>query len=309
MIRLKGSTQFRARLVGSVLSSKSVAITNIRESEEAPGLREFEVSFLKLVEKITNGTRISINSSGTAISFKPGLISGGTIEHDCNGTGRSVGYFLEGVVPLCLFSKKPTRITFTGVTSDDIDICIETLNAVTIPLLSRFGLEELPQIKMVRRGCPPDGKGVVSFACPIVRELKAVQLTDVGYVKKVRGVAHAVRVSPQFANRMVDTCRSILNNFLPDVYINTDHAKGSAVSEFTGPGFGIFLFAETTNGFFYGAKRTADRKIASKEDDCVIERKDVEALTDPEELGLNVAKQLCEEIARGGCVDTSLNLY
>ena len=44
---------------------------------------------------------------------------------------------------------------------------------------------------------------VVEFFCPTVRKLGPVHLVDPGYVKRVRGVAHAIRVSPQFANRMV----------------------------------------------------------------------------------------------------------
>ena len=37
----------------------------------------------------------------------------------------------------------------------------------------------------------------------------------------------AVRVSPVICNRIVESARSILNKFLPDIYIYTDHHKGS----------------------------------------------------------------------------------
>lgn len=37
---------------------------------------------------------------------------------------------------------------------------------------------------------------------------------------------YSVRVSPQMANRMVESARGILNKFLPDIYIYTDHMKG-----------------------------------------------------------------------------------
>lgn len=49
------------------------------------------------------------------MSMEPGVIVGGSaIEHDCTATGRSVGYFIEGILPLCMFSKRPVRITFYG---------------------------------------------------------------------------------------------------------------------------------------------------------------------------------------------------
>ncbi len=39
--------------------------------------------------------------------------------------------------------------------------------------------------------------------------------------------SHCVRVNPSMANRMVDSARSILNKYLPDVYIYTDVVKGT----------------------------------------------------------------------------------
>lgn len=47
-------------------------------------------------------------------------------------------------------------------------------------------------------------------------------------VKRIRGTACSVRVSPAIANRIVESAKSVLLNFLPDVYIHTDHCKGSA---------------------------------------------------------------------------------
>ena len=42
----------------------------------------------------------------------------------------------------------------------------------------------------------------------------------------MRGLAYSTRVSPQTANRMVDSARGLLNHWIPDVYIYTDHYKG-----------------------------------------------------------------------------------
>lgn len=36
-----------------------------------------------------------------------------------------------------------------------------------------------------------------------------------------------MRVNPAMANRMVDSARSVLNSYLPDVYIYTDAIKGA----------------------------------------------------------------------------------
>ncbi len=39
--------------------------------------------------------------------------------------------------------------------------------------------------------------------------------------------SYCVRVNPSMANRLVDSARSILNQYLPDVYIYTDIVKGT----------------------------------------------------------------------------------
>lgn len=37
---------------------------------------------------------------------------------------------------------------------------------------------------------------------------------------------HAVRVSPQFSNRMIEAARSVLNRYIPDIYLYSDVYKG-----------------------------------------------------------------------------------
>jgi RNA 3'-terminal phosphate cyclase-like protein len=77
-----------------------------------------------------------------------------------------------------------------------------------------------------KRGAAPAGGGEVLFKCGVVAALKPITLLEEGRVKRIRGVAYTTRCSPQMGNRMVDKARSILNNFIPDVYIYTDHYKG-----------------------------------------------------------------------------------
>jgi RNA 3'-terminal phosphate cyclase (RTC), insert domain len=47
------------------------------------------------------------------------------------------------------------------------------------------------------------GGGEVQLSLPTVRALPPVSLLQEGMVKRVRGVAHSMRVSPQNSNRMV----------------------------------------------------------------------------------------------------------
>ena len=54
-LRFEGSQTFRYRIVAAVLSGKNIRIERIRETDDQPGLQEFEASFLRLIEKLSDG--------------------------------------------------------------------------------------------------------------------------------------------------------------------------------------------------------------------------------------------------------------
>ncbi|XP_072904437.1 RNA 3'-terminal phosphate cyclase-like protein isoform X2 [Hemitrygon akajei] len=286
-LRWEGARFLRLRLTLATLSGRSVRIAAIRSQEMEPGLRDFEASFIRLMDKVTNGSRIEINETGTTLYYQPGLLHGGTVEHDCHPQ-RSIGYYLEALLCLAPFCKRPLKAILKGVTNDQTDPSVDTLKATALPLMKRFGIDgEGFELKVVRRGMPPGGGGEIFFSCPVRRFLKPIQLTDPGKIKRIRGVAYSVRVSPQMANRIVDSARSILNKFIPDIYIYTDHMKGANSGK--SPGFGLSLVAETTNGTVLSAELVSN---PSGQGSPVL----------PEDLGKNCAKLLLEEIYRGGCV-------
>ena len=84
LVKYHGSNFLKQRLILSTLSGKPVQIVDIRHDDDEPGLRGYEVSLIRLFDKITNGTEIDINKSGTAVSFRPGLLHGGLVTHDCS---------------------------------------------------------------------------------------------------------------------------------------------------------------------------------------------------------------------------------
>uniref|UniRef100_A0A7N8XG75 RNA 3'-terminal phosphate cyclase-like protein n=1 Tax=Mastacembelus armatus TaxID=205130 RepID=A0A7N8XG75_9TELE len=285
-----GCNFFRQRLVLSTLSGKRVKIKNIRSRDDDPGLRDFEASLIRLLDKVTNGSRIEINQTGTVLFYQPGLLYGGCVEHDCNPQ-RSIGYYLEALLMLAPFMKTSLKATLRGVTNDPTDPTVDLLKSTALPLMKKFGIDgDGFELKVVKRGMAPGGGGEVVFTCPVRRTIRPVQLTDPGKIKRIRGVAYSVRVSPQMANRIVDSARGVLNHFLPDIYIYTDHMKGANSGK--SPGFGLTLVAETLNGCFLSAEMTS---TPQGQGDPVL----------PEDLGRNCAKLLLEEVYRGGCVDSS----
>lgn len=78
----EGCNFFRQRLVLATLSSRPVRINGIRADSDEPGLKgvyhlpaqcrycfmmfsaEFEAGFIRLLDKLTNGSRIEVNETG-----------------------------------------------------------------------------------------------------------------------------------------------------------------------------------------------------------------------------------------------------
>ncbi|PSC69440.1 18S rRNA biogenesis RCL1, partial [Micractinium conductrix] len=304
MLRFRGSQCFRQRLVCATISGRPIRIDDIRTDDQNPGLRDYEASLLRLIEKITNGCIIEINETGTSLRYKPGFVAGGgqSQEHDC-GTSRAIGWFLEPLALIALWGKKPLTITLRGITNDSTDCGVDVWRTVTLPLLRTLtGAEDGFELKVVRRGAPPLGGGQVIVRLPVVKHLPPISLTDEGMVKRIRGVAYSARVSPQASNRMVDGARTILNELLADVYIFTDHMTGPASG--LSPGFGITLVAETTSGRLLAAEAAAALEGGGA-GAAAAAGDGGEAGVVPEDIGQRAAHLLLEEVQRGGVVDSS----
>lgn len=118
ILRFSSHRHLRQRLLLSVLSGKSIRVDGIRSEDVHVGLREYEINLLRLVEKVTNGSTIEISVTGTSFLFHPGVLPGGSYQHTCH-VGRSIGYYLEILVPLGPFCKKPLEVTLNGVTGEE----------------------------------------------------------------------------------------------------------------------------------------------------------------------------------------------
>ena len=104
-IRYTGAADFRQRILLATLTGRPVRIDGIRSDEAEVGLRDFEASFLRLVEKVVNGCEVVINETGTALRYKPGIIVGGEgLVHDCGTLAASAT-----LCSLCSSSRRRAR--------------------------------------------------------------------------------------------------------------------------------------------------------------------------------------------------------
>ena len=324
-----GTVQFRLRIALSILSCRPLLIKNIRPDDiDSPGLRSYEVSFLRLIDSITNGSRLEINTTGTQIRFVPGVLTGGEVLHHCPTKGendddyhdddnnnnnnnnnnnilsvRSIGWFLEGILPLAPFGKEPLHIQFTGITDGacHVDPSVDYFKSSVLPLMKLFGIgidafdadvfsPQSPRIDIKRRGAAPAGGGLVELYCPVIKELKSIDYMDPGKFQRVRGTCISCKVvSSSMAARVAYACKGVLMKLIPDVWIHTDAHTVKHHQCGPSPGLSCVLWASSTTGVIMTAEccRTAARQL-------------------PEDLGTQAAVYLLDEIRKGGCIDTNM---
>jgi len=320
-----GAVQFRQRLAVSILSQRPLLIKNIRSDALEPGLRPYEISFLRLLDLITNGSRIEINATGTQLRFAPGILTGGEVEHDCpvgdsddstqnrpnddddNDPSqlqyRSIGWFLEGILPLAPFGKSNLTVIWTGITDGTCcqqdDPSVDYFKASALPLLGHFGIVAStdmmesntgPEIAILQRGAAPLGGGRVRFHCPLVRQLeKPIDWTDVGKIKRIRGNAvSCTLVSSSSTARVAYAAKGLLQRLIPDVWIHTDVHTRKQHQCGPSPALTVHLTAQSTTGVVM----TVEANLKQREL--------------PEDLGQRVAAKLLQEVQQAGCVDTDL---
>ncbi|GAA5963509.1 hypothetical protein JCM8115_003392 [Rhodotorula mucilaginosa] len=308
VLSFKGHARLRHRLVLSLLSRRPVRIDRIRPDDDEPGLKAHEVSFLRLIEKLTQGSRLEISYTGTSLLFHPGTIQNGQVTHSCphEGEGRAVGWYLEPLLALAPFGKKDLVLTLRGVTTNAVDPSVDTIRTSGLPHLAMFLDRDGVELRITKRGHPPLGGGEVTFTCPSVRTIKSgFEFTNVGRIAKIRGIAHSVRVSPQLANRLVAAARSVLNRYIPDVYIYSDVYRGEDSGK--SPGYAITLVATSTSHVIHSAEASSCPPPSKPSSSTPTSTTDSSSQgwtpPVPEDLGLLAARQLLAEIKRGGCCD------
>lgn len=99
----------------------------------------------------------------------------------------------------------------------------------------------------------------------------------------------SLRVSPTIANRMVDKAKSVMLNYIPDVYFTVDHPKGKLCGK--SPGFGANIVASTTTGIILTADSVSPPFVGQR--------------ITAEEVADNAISAILEELWRGGCIDSS----
>lgn len=126
-----------------------------------------------------------------------------------------------------MFSKTSLNIHLKGITNDEYDSSVDSIQQELIPLLKeRYGFDNELYVKIITRGYYPGGGGDVHVIIPSIRTLKQVNLMEKGYVKRVRGICAGTKINPATLNTVASKVREVFNDYIADVWIFTDMFKG-----------------------------------------------------------------------------------
>lgn len=252
----EGHYNFRLRVVMATLAGRPIKITKIRSLDMNPGLRDEEVSFLRLMEAITNGSHIEISYTGTTVVYRPGIVIGGKHVHNCPTT-TIIGYFLEPMLYLAPFSKQKFSIVFKGITNyTPTGPGVDLIKWGFLPLLEKFGVRECA-VHINKRGLAPIGGGEVHLMCDLlIANPITFHAIDPPKFSAIRGVAYLTRVSPLTVNRMIDSARKVLRPTGVEVNITADVWRGENAGK--SPGWGLTLVAELKRGWRMSAENVGE---------------------------------------------------
>lgn len=241
----KGAKYFRLRIMYSLLTMSPIEISDIRSTSLNVGVTPSEVCFLRLIEKITNGSKVYINQTGSMIRLTPGTVTnnyGESFEFECD-TSRGISYYLEGLFPICLFGKESLNVVLTGCTDNQEDISIDCMKAVYQSIVEKIVVGDACDIQIKSKSLAPDNSGKVQIKIPIVKFIEPFTWTYSGKIKKIKG--HCLTVNCNLSKKVIDETRVIFNNILNEVWIE----KLSLNSHKKTPGLALSLWGETTEGF------------------------------------------------------------
>ena len=108
-----------------------------------------------------------------------------------------------------------------GLSNTLQDESVDAFRAAAIPLLNACGFSV--SITAKQRAVGPEGKAAAQLRLESLRAIeKPVKMTEEGLVRRIRGVAWTVNMSPQHATLAFSSAKGVLLKLLADVQIFTD---------------------------------------------------------------------------------------
>jgi len=280
-----GGQILRTSISLSALTMKPVRISKIRAGRPKPGLRRQHLTGIQLTGKLVDASIEGLEVGSTEISFSPQKRRSGSFSIDV-GTAGSISLILQAVLPPAVLAPEPVVFQVSGGTDVKWSPPVDYMRNVFTQVLSRFG--PTVEIEQKKRGHYPRGGGEVVCRVTPVNELKPLNLVDFGDVSAVNGISHCVRLPSHVADRQASSAEQVIQEEL-DIEVSIETESYSKHNDnHLGPGSGIVLWADGSNGTRVGSDRLGEKGERA------------------ERVGTKAAEQLVNEVSMGKAIDSHL---
>jgi len=262
LITIDGSIGYgqvlRSAIALSALTLQPIKVTNIRAGRPRPGLMPQHLSGIKTVAEFCNAELRGAQYGSMEVEFLPRELRVTDRRIDIETAG-SIGLLLQTLLPLLIFAKKSTTLEITGGTAGLGAPNIEYIKHVTLPLLTKFGLE-LPELEVVRQGFYPRGGGLVRIVVKPVRRLGYVNLLSQGTIKTIKGFSIAGSLPLTVAERQANAAKEFLLRSGVETVVDLKAESVETLSQ----GTSITIFEEN-NETIIGADAIGRRGVRAEE--------------------------------------------
>jgi RNA 3'-terminal phosphate cyclase (ATP) len=260
-----GGQVLRTSLALSAITGQPLHLYNIRAARPKPGLQAQHLTSVRAAAAIC-GARLEGAALGSmSLLFEPArppqageYVFDVTDARHGGSAGATTLVFQTVLLPLALADGE-SHVTIRGGTHAPFSPPFPYLRHVYLPVLWQMGVHA--QVELQRYGWYPAGGGELQVRIQArPGALAPITLTERGELHKLWGLAAVSNLPSHIAQRMASRTINVLKDLDIQSRIEASHVEA------TGPGVGIFLFAEyehSLGGFTaYGRKGLPSEQVA-----------------------------------------------
>lgn len=259
-----GGQVLRTSLALAAITGQPLQLDNIRAARPKPGLQAQHLTCVRAAAAIC-GAKVQGDALGSqSLEFRPahppqaGEYALDVTEARGSGSAGATSLVLQTVLAPLAMAGGESRLTIRGGTHAPFSPPFSYIQHVYLPTLWRMGIKA--QVELKRYGWYPAGGGEIAVKIQAAQKLQPIVLVERGELRKAWGIAAVSNLPSHIAQRMSNRAVNVLKDAGIKCHVEAAHVEA------TGPGAGIFLFAEyehSVAGFTaYGRKGLPSERVA-----------------------------------------------
>ncbi|MDJ0892631.1 MAG: RNA 3'-terminal phosphate cyclase [Gammaproteobacteria bacterium] len=273
-----GGQILRSALTLSLLTRRPFRISRIRANRDRPGLRPQHLAAVRAASRVSGGQVTGDRVGSDEVAFTPGEVRPGDYFFDI-GTAGAASLVLQTLLPPLALAPGSSCLTIRGGTHVPWSPCYHYLAWQWRFFLARLGIPCNLTLSMA--GFYPRGGGEIVARTAGDARPRALQLTERGVLRAIRGFSAVANLPREIAERQRSQALHRLRTPLPDVSPDVSVEELPASSR----GTVLLLLAELEFGraccFALGARGKRAERVADEAVDALTAFLNTDAVVDP----------------------------